>query len=134
RTWPSRSPGAGRSRRAPAPRSSSRTLPRRRSPRPRTGTDGGRPPSPTTHARTGRTRPSRRAALRSGRSSLSPFQDCAGADTWRSVDMGEPEARATGGLPVAGLAAQLGDYLVDLTQSGGSDRLAVGQAAAVGVD
>src|SRR5204863_3717309 len=37
-------------------------------------------------------------------------------------------------LTLPGLTAELGDDLVHLAQAGGTDRLAVGDAAAVGVD
>ena len=50
------------------------------------------------------------------------------------VHVGEADLRLPGHLAVAGLAAQLRDDLVDLAQAGGADGLAVGDAAAVGVD
>ena len=48
--------------------------------------------------------------------------------------MGEADLRGSGHLSCAGAALQLQDDLVHLPQSGRADRLAVGQAAAVGID
>src|SRR5205085_4451544 len=56
------------------------------------------------------------------------------ADARRAVDLGEPDAAPAGDLPVARVAAQLQNDLVHLAQAGRADRLAVGQAATVGVD
>src|SRR3954452_6448574 len=58
----------------------------------------------------------------------------AGADAGGAVDLREPYARRAGHLTRAGLAPQLQHDLVDLAQAGRADRLAVGEAAAVGVD
>src|SRR4051794_14276831 len=61
-------------------------------------------------------------------------QDGAGGDAGCAVDLAEGGGRVTGDLPGAGGPAQLQRVLVDLAQAAGADRLAVGQAAAVGVD
>src|SRR3954471_17810384 len=61
-------------------------------------------------------------------------QHGARTDAGRAVDVGEAEPGCAGDLTVAGLSAQLGADLVHLPQTGGADGLAVGDAAAVGVD
>ena len=61
-------------------------------------------------------------------------QHGARADAGRAVDLREADPAAAGDLAVAGVAAQLQHDLVDLAQPGRADRLAVGEAAAVGVD
>ena len=48
--------------------------------------------------------------------------------------MGVSDARATRHLPIAGAALQLVHDLVNLPQTGGADRLAVGDQPAIGVD
>ena len=57
-----------------------------------------------------------------------------GGGAGRPVDLGVADARVTLNLAVAGLAAELKHELVDLAESGGSDRLTIGDEAAVGVD
>src|SRR3954447_12140144 len=63
-----------------------------------------------------------------------PCEHGAGADAGGAVDLREPDAARPGDLAVARLAAQLQDDLVHLAQARRADRLAVGEAAAVGVD
>ena len=58
----------------------------------------------------------------------------AGADAGRAVDVGEADAGLARHLAFAGVAPQLEHDLVDLAQPRRTDRLAVGEAAAVGVD
>ena len=62
------------------------------------------------------------------------LSDRARAHSGRAVDLGEADPRGPRDLALAGLAAQLEHDLVHLAQPRGADRLAVGQAAAVGVD
>ena len=131
RTGPAPSRGSGRCARAPArPSSSRRRRPsRRRSPqahRPGAGLGDAAPATLRASATEGR-----RA---SGRRSSSGRQHRAGADARRAVDVGEAEPRRAGDLSLAGLAPQLRYDLVDLAEPGRADRLAVGDAAAVGVD
>src|SRR5206468_12123814 len=58
----------------------------------------------------------------------------AGTHAGSAVDLREADAAAARDLPLAGLAPPPKDDLVNLGQPGGADRVAVGQAAAVGVD
>src|SRR3954471_6257693 len=51
----------------------------------------------------------------------------------RAVELGVPDLRIVGDLPVAGFAAQLTNDLVHLTKSRRADRLAVRDEPAVGV-
>src|SRR5436190_17453869 len=60
------------------------------------------------------------------------FQDHDAGQAGRAVDLAVAELRALD-LAAVGAAAQLLDVLVDLPQARGADRLATGQAAAVGV-
>src|SRR6266536_308238 len=56
------------------------------------------------------------------------------ADSRRAVDMRECDLGLAGDLPVAGIASELDDALVDLPEARRPDRLAVRDAAAVGID
>src|SRR5439155_15496182 len=60
-------------------------------------------------------------------------QDRDAREAGSAVDVGERRARRAGDLAHAGVTAELQDVLVHLPQTGRADRLAVGEAAAVGV-
>src|SRR4051794_10962329 len=76
-----------------------------------------------------------RLARRPGRlPGRSPAEHRAGADARRPVHVREGDPRVPRDLTAARVAAQLQDVLVHLPEAGGADRLAVGEAAAVGVD
>ena len=65
---------------------------------------------------------------------MSAGQDGHARDARCAVHVGVGHLRIARDLVLAGVAAQLQHVLVDLAQSRGADRLAIGQAAAVGVD
>ena len=65
---------------------------------------------------------------------LSAGDDADAGGAGGAVELGVADLRVAGDLAVAGLAAQLLDEFVDLAQARRTDRLAVGDQAAVGVD